>query len=92
MIYHTDTQKSDIIGNAEIQTNNSSIYSNKGWFDSQNNNASFKGEVILKTKNQELLADSVFYNKNSGESYAEGSVLIKDDSAKIIIKGNYGYL
>ena len=90
LIYHTDNQRSDIIGNTEIITNNSSIYSNKGWFDSQNNNASFKGEVILKTKNQELLADSVFYNKNSGESYAEGSVLIKDDSAKIIIKGNYG--
>ena len=71
LIYHTDNQRSDIIGNTEIITNNSSIYSNKGWFDSQNNNASFKGEVILKTKNQELLADSVFYNKNSGESYAE---------------------
>ena len=90
LIYHTDNQRSDIIGNTEIITNNSSIYSNKGWFDSQNNNASFKGEVILKSKDQKLFADSVFYNEISGESYAEGNVLIKDDSAKIIIRGNYG--
>ena len=90
LIYHTNNQKSDIIGNTEIITNNSSIYSNKGWFDSQNNNAAFKGEVILKSKNKKLFADSVFYNEISGESYAEGNVLIEDDSAKIIIRGNYG--
>ena len=90
LIYHTNNQRSDIIGNTEIITNNSTIYSNKGWFDSQNNNAAFKGEVILKSKNQKLFADSVFYNEISGDSYAEGNVLIEDDSAKIIIKGNYG--
>ena len=86
LIYHTNNQRSDIIGNTEIITKNSTIYSNKGWFDSQSNNASFEGEVILKSKNQKLFADSVFYNEISGESYAEGNVLIKDDSAKIIIK------
>ena len=90
LIYHTNNQRSDIIGNTEIITNNSSIYSNKGWFDSQNNNAAFKGEVVLKSKNQKLFADSVFYNEISGESYAEGNVKIKDDSAKILIQGDYG--
>ena len=90
LIYHTNTQKSDIIGNAEIQTNKSSIFCNQGWFDSKNNKASFKKNVIIKSQNQLLYADSIFYNETSGLSYAEGNVKIEDDSNNIVIKGNYG--
>ena len=90
LVYHTNTQKSDIIGNAEIQTNKSSIFCNQGWFDSKNNKASFKKNVIIKSQNQLLYADSIFYNETSGISYAEGNVKIEDDSNNIVIKGNYG--
>ena len=90
LIYHTSTQKSDIIGNAEIQTEKSSIFCNKGWFDIKNNKASFKKNVIIKSQNQLLYADSIFYNETSGLSYAEGNVKIKDDTNEIIVKGNYG--
>lgn len=90
LVYHTHTQKSDIIGNAEIQTAKSSIFCNKGWFDSKNNNASFKKNVVIESGNQLLYADSIFYNELSGESYAEGNVKIEDDSNNIIVKGNYG--
>ena len=90
LVYHTNTQKSDIIGNAEIQTNKSSIFCNQGWFDSKNNKASFKKNVIIKSQNQLFYADSIFYNETSGLSYAEGNVKIEDDSNNIFIKGNYG--
>ena len=91
LIYHTNTQKSDIIGNTEIHTKKSKIFCNKGWFDSKNSNASFKGEITMETKNQKLFADSIFYDEISGFSYADGNVKIIDDSAKIIIYGNYGF-
>ncbi|MBL6871747.1 MAG: hypothetical protein ISQ95_04040, partial [Flavobacteriales bacterium] len=91
LIYHTNTQKSDIIGNTEIYTKKSKIFCNKGWFDSKNSNASFKGEITMETKNQKLFADSIFYDEISGFSYADGNVKIIDDSAKIIIYGNYGF-
>ena len=90
LIYHTSSQKSDIIGNAEIQTNNSRIYCKKGWFDNKNKIASFKDSVVYKNKSQILYADSVFYNEKNGTSYAEGNVEIKDDTNKFIIKGKYG--
>ena len=91
LIYHTNTQKSDIIGNTEIHTKKSKIFCNKGWFDSKNSNASFKGEITMETKNQKLFADSIFYDEISGFSYADGNVKIIDDSAKVIIYGNYGF-
>ena len=90
LIYHTITQKSNIIGNAEIQTKKSSIFCNKGWFDSKNNKASFKKNIIVKSQNQLLYADSIFYNETSGLLYAEGNVKIKDDTNDIIIEGDYG--
>ena len=90
LVYHTNTQKSDIIGNAEIQTEKSSIFCSKGWFDSKNNKASFKKNIIIKSKNQILYADSLFYNEASGLSYAEGNVKIEDDSNEIVIRGGYG--
>ena len=90
LIYYTATQKSDLFGNSEIQTNNSKIFCKKGWFDNYNKIASFKDEVIIRNKNQILYADSVFYNEENGMSYAEGNVEIKDDTNKYIIRGKYG--
>ena len=49
-----------------------------------------EGSIVIATKTYKLFADSVFYNENTGISYAEGNVKIIDDSSNIIIEGEFG--
>lgn len=91
LIYHTNSQRSNIIGETKIKTNSSIISCHKGWFDNKENKSSLKGNISIQTKHYEFFADSIFYNENNGLSYAEGNVKIIDDSSDIIIEGTYGF-
>ncbi len=91
LIYHTESEKTNIIGDTKIESKNSTIKCSKGWFDNNKKTSSLKGNVIINSKNYQLFADSVFYNEQNGEAYAKGEVKIIDDSNNTIIKGQFGY-
>ena len=91
LVYHTETEKTNIIGDTKIKSKNSTISCSKGWFDNNNQTSSLKGNIVIDSKNYQFYADSVYYHEQKGEAFAKGKVKIIDDSSQTVIIGQYGY-
>ena len=59
LVYHTETEKTNIIGDTKIESRNSTISCSKGWFDNNNQTSSLKGNIVIDSKNYQFYADSV---------------------------------
>lgn len=90
LIYNTKLLNTIIIGETKINTKNSVINCEKGWFNNENNQSSLKGHIYIESDNHTFFADSIYYNESSGISYAEGNVKIIEDSNNVIIEGSFG--
>ena len=58
-------------------SNNKTIYCENGWYDTKNNNAQFKKNVILQVKNK-LSGDSLYYNEKLGYGRVLNNVKLFD--------------
>jgi lipopolysaccharide export system protein LptA len=66
------------------------IYTHSGWYDTQNDISLLLDSVKLIHKEQELTADSVYYEKKTGFGIAQNRVTIIDTTRNFIVKGEYG--
>jgi lipopolysaccharide export system protein LptA len=71
-------------------SNENNIFTNSGWYDTQNNFSQLIDSVQLINNDQELTADSVYYDKNIGFGIAQSNVTLIDTTRNFIVKGEYG--
>ncbi len=67
----------------------SEIYTNSGWYDTDNELSLLTGEVQLHNKGQILYADSARYDKWNHFGQAWNNVTLIDTVQKYVLKGNY---
>ena len=67
----------------------SEIFTDAGWYDTENERSILHGNVKLSQNAQTLVADSVSYNKTLQFGRAWNHVTIVDTAQKYILKGNY---
>ena len=67
----------------------SEIFTNRGWYDTERENAQLTGEVKIYNKAQKLFADSVHYYKDLEFGRAWNNVTIVDTAQNYVLKGNF---
>ncbi len=87
--YNTQTEVAYFFGPTEIAGLRNRIFCRNGWYDTKNDLASFSKDVIFKTEEQTLTADSLFYDRNLGFGKAMGNVMITDTVQNSIVTGHY---
>ena len=91
MKYHTESEVTTFFGPTEIISDSNYIYCEKGWYDMKNDVSRFSGNAFLKSKEQEIRGDSLYYNRKLGIGEAYSHVVFYDSTQNLILKGNYGF-
>lgn len=88
LIYFTKIRKVFIEGPTYIYNEKDTLYAEYGWYDSLKNLANLTKKPRIWNINQNMEADSIFYDKVKGEVLALGDARIEDIDNKIIVQGN----
>lgn len=88
LIYNTQTKVVSIVGPTNIQNEENYLYAEDGYYNTLSGNAQLYRNPEIITKEQNILADSIFYSKSSGDGRAIGNASIEDFANQMIVKGN----
>ncbi|MCH4156386.1 MAG: hypothetical protein LKF31_08790 [Muribaculaceae bacterium] len=90
--YNTRTHISDIVGQTRIISDSTIVYTDKGWYNTNADNATlFHRSLIVGKQGQKLTGDTVFYDRKKGYGEAFGNILLTDSVHKSLLDGGYGY-
>lgn len=93
LTYNTETKIATILGPTNIYHSDSTIiYSELGWYNSENDKSKLlKESIINHGKGKTLAGDTIFYDKQAGVGEAFHNVVLTDTLNKIRLHGHYGY-
>lgn len=89
--YETQTEVAYFFGPTTITSDSSFIYCEKGMYDTRNEIAQLVKSAYVLTKEQTLLADSIYYERENGIGEGFGCVMLIDTTQKIHYTGEYAY-
>ena len=89
--YHTESKIATILGPTVIVSDSSTIYSSKGWYDTENNISLLLDRSQIYSGNRILIGDSIIYDRDIGFGEAFGNIFLHDTLEKVILTGHYGY-
>ncbi len=88
--YHSYNEQAYFLGPTTIFSDNNRIYCENGWYDTVNDRARFGEHAHIWSNEQQLLGDSLYYDRNLGFGEAYGNVAILDTVNRIEITGDFG--
>ena len=88
--YNTSTEIVYFLCKTHLISDENDIFTHSGWYDTHNNYSQLLDSVKITNKNQELTADSVYYDKNIAFGIVKHNVTITDTARGYVVKGNYG--
>ncbi len=90
--YNTNTHIADIVGPTTIVSDSNIIYSQRGWYNTEADNATLYDRSILIGNNGiKLTGDTLFYDRTLGYGEAFGNMVLTDSVHNSILDGNYGF-
>ena len=87
--YNTATKIASIVGPSDIDSDESHIYSELGFYYTQQGQAELLNRSVLSNGGKTLTGDSLFYDRNKGVGEAFRTVEFIDASNKNMLTGNY---
>ena len=87
--YYTSNKIAYMYGASTIKSEESTIYCERGFYNTQKDIAHFIKNAKIISKNQVIEGDSIYYNKSLGFSSATGNVVVTDSANNTITKGGY---
>lgn len=87
--YNTVTKRININGATTIRDSSGTLYTEKGWYDSNTGEAELLKNPVISNENQNVEAKFIRYNKETKSGQAIGSVKITDAENNSIITGNF---
>jgi lipopolysaccharide export system protein LptA len=88
--YNTFTKVAHFFGPTYIYSEENTIFCRYGWYDTEQNTSEFSKGSWIEGKENKLVADSMLYNRNTGEGEAFRKIVLIDTVEKIRIIGEYG--
>jgi len=90
--YNSKTERAFIVGPTTITGTGKDgvLYSENGWYDTKQNVAELYKASKITNKSQVLEADTLFYNRATGNGRGKHSVTLTDTTNKVVIKGKIG--
>jgi len=89
MTFNTVTEIAYFHGPTRIVSDQNIITCKQGWYDTKNDICSFSKRAKIQTKEQEIEADSLYYERNTGYGLGFNNVRLRDTSQNIEVRGNY---
>lgn len=89
LMFNTKTEIAYFYGPTNILSKDNKIYCENGWYNTKTDKSQFSKNSWLKTKNQYIEGDSMYYDRKFGFGIAFNNVILIDSAKKITIKGNY---
>lgn len=87
--YNTRTSMAEIVGPSNIDSGDNHIYSESGFYDTQNERAYLLQRSILTNKGKKLIGDSLYYDSQTGIGKAYWNIIYTDEINKNMFTGNY---
>ena len=88
LIYEQQSGIAYIVGPTTIYDTKDTLDSSYGFYNTKTEDIELFKRPVFKTEEQNIIADSIFYNKLTGKGLALGNAHIHDFKNSIIIKGN----
>lgn len=88
--YHVTSQTAHFFGPTVIRTKESTMYCERGWYNTKKENALFSQRAYFNKKEHTLRGDSIFYDMQKGKGVARSNISLLDTVNKVILQGNYG--
>ena len=88
--YNTETEIASFFGPSKIVGDSNYIYCENGWYNTKTETSQFNKNAFLRSKQNIIKGDSLYYNRNLGMGKAYNNVEVIDTSSSIMLKGNYG--
>ena len=89
MHFKTDTEIAFFYGPTVITSDKNIIHCELGWYDTKKDICSFSKNAEMDAGSQNLKADSIYYERNTGYGLAKKNVILRDTVEKTIVMGNY---
>ncbi len=87
--YNTENEIAYFEGPTQITAEESFIYCESGWFDTRNEIAQLGKNSLVRTGDQTMSGDSLYYNQALGIGRAYRNVVMTDTVQDIILNGNF---
>ena len=87
--YNTDTKIASIVGPSEIDSDENHIYSELGFYYTQQGQAELLERSVLTNNGKRMTGDSLFYDRNRGIGEAFQNVEFVDTISKNMLTGDY---
>ncbi len=88
--YHSYNEQAYFFGPTTIDSDQNRIYCENGWYDTMNDRARFGEHAHIWSNEQQLLGDSMYYDRTLGIGEAFGNVAVLDTVNSIEITGEFG--
>ncbi len=89
--YSTATRVANIVGPSDIESGDSYIYSELGFYNTNERKAYLLDRSVLTNQSKVLVGDSVFYDETLKFGEAFGNVEMDDTLNKVMLLGEYCY-
>ncbi len=89
LVYHTKTGVANFFGPTTIEADETYIYCENGWYDTQNDKSQFNKNANIKNGEHDIRGDSLYYDRSIEAAKAFENVVIVDTVQNIILRGNY---
>lgn len=91
LIYNTQTKVANIVGPSDIESGQSHIYSEMGFYNTVERKAYLLDRSVLVNQGKKLIGDSIFYDETLEFGEAFGNVYMDDSVNKTMLTGEYCY-
>ena len=90
LLYNTRSQVAVYKGPTHITSKRQCVFANSGQYDFKTKRSYLKGEAIVEDNVYLIKADSLFYDNELGNGYAEQDVFIHSFEDSLTVYGDYG--
>lgn len=91
LYYDANIKLAHAIGPSNIMSGKSTIYTEDGYYSTTDGKAQMYQRPILFNEGKKLTGDSIFYDKETRQSFAYGHIVFTDEKNKMMLLGQYGW-
>jgi lipopolysaccharide export system protein LptA len=87
--YNTDSEITYFFGPTEFYNDSNYMFAKFGWYNTQNNIAFFKRDAYFTNSEQQVQADSIYYERDIEHGKAFSNIIATDTAENIEVHGNF---
>ena len=91
LCYNTATKVANIVGPSDILSDGNHIYSESGYYYTQEGHAELYQRSVLTNDGKQLIGDTLYFDRNTGVGEVFSDIVFNDTLNRNMMKGEYGF-